>query len=250
MFVEEQARTRFLHHTACPSCGSSDANAVYSDGSTYCFSCTTYVGPERPPWGGQEVQEQPTKLITVPEDISFDFPEHVVEWLSKYNLTVADMIKHRIYYSKYRDQVVFILPHAYKHGEIGMVQVRNFRQTMNKYFNLGDREDVMPIYKAHPIPGTLIIVEDILSALCVCKAGYDGMPVLGSSMSLRKVALIKKMGYERIRVWLDSNKAGAGVGLAARLAMICDDVRSVITDLDPKCYASEAIIQHVDRKPL
>jgi twinkle protein len=29
----------FLRHTACDSCGSSDANAVYSDGKTYCFSC-------------------------------------------------------------------------------------------------------------------------------------------------------------------------------------------------------------------
>jgi twinkle protein len=29
----------FSHHTACDNCGSSDANAVYDDGSTYCFSC-------------------------------------------------------------------------------------------------------------------------------------------------------------------------------------------------------------------
>ena len=29
----------FLYHTACPKCGSSDANAVYSDNHTYCFSC-------------------------------------------------------------------------------------------------------------------------------------------------------------------------------------------------------------------
>ena len=31
--------TTFIKHTSCESCGSSDANAVYSDGSTYCFSC-------------------------------------------------------------------------------------------------------------------------------------------------------------------------------------------------------------------
>ena len=29
----------FLHHTNCDHCGSSDANAVYDDGSTYCFAC-------------------------------------------------------------------------------------------------------------------------------------------------------------------------------------------------------------------
>ena len=26
--------------TSCPKCGSSDANHVYPDGGTYCFSCS------------------------------------------------------------------------------------------------------------------------------------------------------------------------------------------------------------------
>ena len=30
-------------HEACPSCGSSDANARYSDGHLYCYSCETYI---------------------------------------------------------------------------------------------------------------------------------------------------------------------------------------------------------------
>ncbi len=40
--------TSFIKHTSCESCGSSDANAVYSDGSAYCFSCrkNTAVGTE------------------------------------------------------------------------------------------------------------------------------------------------------------------------------------------------------------
>ena len=29
----------FSHHESCDACGSSDANAVYDDGSTYCFNC-------------------------------------------------------------------------------------------------------------------------------------------------------------------------------------------------------------------
>lgn len=31
----------FLYKTACEKCGSSDANAIYSDGGSYCFSCST-----------------------------------------------------------------------------------------------------------------------------------------------------------------------------------------------------------------
>lgn len=34
---------RYIRHTACNQCGSSDANAVYEDGSAYCWSCKWYT---------------------------------------------------------------------------------------------------------------------------------------------------------------------------------------------------------------
>jgi len=37
-------KSNFLHHEACESCGSSDGKAVYSDGSTHCFVCSTHSG--------------------------------------------------------------------------------------------------------------------------------------------------------------------------------------------------------------
>lgn len=33
---------KFLYHSPCEKCGSSDAKAVYSTGTAYCFSCETY----------------------------------------------------------------------------------------------------------------------------------------------------------------------------------------------------------------
>ena len=33
----------FVKHTSCEDCGSSDANAVYEDGSAHCFSCGAYT---------------------------------------------------------------------------------------------------------------------------------------------------------------------------------------------------------------
>ena len=35
--------SEFIRHEPCGACGSSDANSVYSDGHTYCFSCHTYT---------------------------------------------------------------------------------------------------------------------------------------------------------------------------------------------------------------
>ena len=34
-----ETTSEFIKHIACEHCGSSDANALYSDGHTYCFSC-------------------------------------------------------------------------------------------------------------------------------------------------------------------------------------------------------------------
>lgn len=39
--------SEFLHHTACPKCGSSDALSVFSDGHTYCFACEEYTNSEK-----------------------------------------------------------------------------------------------------------------------------------------------------------------------------------------------------------
>jgi twinkle protein len=34
--------SKFIKHCACPSCGSSDGNAQYEDGTTFCFVCRQY----------------------------------------------------------------------------------------------------------------------------------------------------------------------------------------------------------------
>lgn len=43
--LQKQCESEFLRHEPCVNCGSSDANSLYSDGHSYCFSCTTYTHP-------------------------------------------------------------------------------------------------------------------------------------------------------------------------------------------------------------
>ncbi|WJY17654.1 AAA family ATPase [Alteriqipengyuania flavescens] len=40
--MSDESDSEFLHHTSCEACGSSDGNAVYSDGHTYCHVCQAY----------------------------------------------------------------------------------------------------------------------------------------------------------------------------------------------------------------
>ena len=45
---EEQNENTFVMHTGCDECGSKDNNALYSDGSTWCFGCQKYKpGPKK-----------------------------------------------------------------------------------------------------------------------------------------------------------------------------------------------------------
>lgn len=48
------SKAQFVGHTACERCGSSDANAQYTDGHTYCFSCRAHQR------GGNNIDLPPT----------------------------------------------------------------------------------------------------------------------------------------------------------------------------------------------
>jgi twinkle protein len=48
---DHQTDSEFVAHVPCGSCGSSDANSLYTDGHTYCFACRAYGrgdGSQRP----------------------------------------------------------------------------------------------------------------------------------------------------------------------------------------------------------
>lgn len=41
--MQTRSQAKFLRHESCDACGSSDAKAIYSDGSSYCFACQTAI---------------------------------------------------------------------------------------------------------------------------------------------------------------------------------------------------------------
>jgi len=60
----------YLHKSSCENCGSSDANAHYSDGNTHCFSCGTTVKAETETDSmGQLMKEFNPSFIEYPNSI-------------------------------------------------------------------------------------------------------------------------------------------------------------------------------------
>ena len=43
MKKEQHNNSKFIRHEPCPNCGSRDANGVYDDGHSYCYSCESYT---------------------------------------------------------------------------------------------------------------------------------------------------------------------------------------------------------------
>ena len=53
---QQHEDSEFIAHSACDNCGSSDANAIYNDGHTHCFSCDTTIQPNSEGFTQPEVQ--------------------------------------------------------------------------------------------------------------------------------------------------------------------------------------------------
>ena len=43
----DKMNNKVIKQGPCNNCNSSDANTLYEDGHSYCFSCNTYTPPER-----------------------------------------------------------------------------------------------------------------------------------------------------------------------------------------------------------
>ena len=95
--------SEYLYKTSCPSCGSSDANAVYSDGHHYCFSCTTYTHGEDTDQGAKPMNPQ---LIPFGES----------QALPKRGLTAETCRKYRYSLGEYHGQPVQIATYCDKAG--------------------------------------------------------------------------------------------------------------------------------------
>ena len=237
-------------HTSCNLCGSSDARFVYPDGGSFCFSCWSPGGKRISPYVRQNEGTGSTNL-SLPDDCSFDYPEHVLSWTSKYHITVEELISHDVYYSKQRDQLIFTWEAA--SGEVCLWQARNFSKTAKaKCYTKGKPDAFVPIYTHRTLGHTygspqrlLVIVEDPISAI-KCSRFTCAMPVLGSDLSKDKIKHIARhlegfLGCSEVVVWLDGNMFHKAQRIAQRFKMLGVEARAVYTQLDPKEYTNDEI---------
>lgn len=225
----------FLHHEPCPNCGSRDNLARYSDGSAYCFGCRYVESPSL-----QALAQTVRKDVGERDYETFEwtkqFGPDVINWLSKYEITVPEALKHGFFYHPRRNQLIF----PWYDDTLNVVgfQARNFSpDSKRKYFTQGDIANLLPIYYHSPTGPTrsLILVEDVISAVKISRY-KDAMPCLSSSVPLSKLSRLAGL-YRSFTIWLDGNMFANATRMANQLQAMGCQTSVILTPKDPKEYS-------------
>lgn len=226
----------FIQHTACPKCGSKDNLGEYSD-HWYCFGCRYYKLKH-------DLQSVRERLVdVVPKDdgdisltVSDALPKQAMQWLLSYGITGADVSEHSWGWVEDRSLLVLVNTPTYW-------QARNFGPGV-KYLSKGNK----PLL-SYGNGGTIVCVEDVLSAVKISKANEQVtvIPLLGSSVSPELEQTLFKQAKEVI-LWLDRDKATSAVKQARN--MLAKGIRCsvLVTELDPKEYSVKEINEWLSNK--
>lgn len=197
----------FLYKTSCEQCGSSDANAVYTDGHTYCFSCSHRT----PPDGSKE--------LTTSNTSSKSFKPLTGEFMPLNSRNIhQDTCEHMGYFwSEYAKE---------KGGTPEPVQVANIRNARGEFVGqkvrfkdkdfrgIGRPQDGLFGMHKFKTGLRLVITEGEIDALSVSQFGQNQYPVVsiptGSKGAAKTIAnhLAWLEGFKEIILFFDNDEAG------------------------------------------
>ena len=200
--------TTFIKHTSCEPCGSSDANAVYSDGSTYCFSCrkSTASGTENTEVEFNVVQTQLTL------DEIGQLPVDSIRGISKQVLYNAGV---KIEYDENRN----IVSHFYPITVNKKIKAYKKRIVATKDFRSIGKAEVPELFNQvnSGKRKNLVITEgevdclSILEMLTKAKAQFDVVSIVNGAQSARRniasnLDFVNK--YEKVFIAFDNDEHG------------------------------------------
>jgi len=231
-----------MKHLPCPVCPSHDAYTVYADGSGHCFSCgyhlfiSPYVKMKR---ALRSTATPEAKDVLLPKDTCLLKAKNqdAWAWLKRYELTDAEIDENNMCWSE-NEQLLIFPVHGKNLRDLLMWQGRYFGWKKNhpKYITRGLRNDVLHIVGKQHGGDTLVLTEDLVSAI-KCSRVAPAMPLWGSHIDALMATRLAPL-YGHFKLWLDYDKSQASVNFAIKLGSMMK-IKPVITVLDPKEYSYE-----------
>lgn len=229
---------RFLYHAPCEVCGSSDAKAIYSNGTAYCFSCGHYY----PHVDGIEGVNRPRKRRRT-ERVEGLLTNLEFRALKARKINEETCRKYGYGYAKYRGQTVQVAPYRYK----GTLVAQHLR-TPNKEFSwLGDAHH-LELFGQHLWRNggkRVVVTEGEIDALTVAQAFNLKWPVVSvpngaqSAKKYIKQNLEWLESYEEIVLGFDSDDQGRKA--AEECAMILTPGKVKVVNWEPYKDANEML---------
>ena len=202
--------SEFVGHLPCDQCGSSDGNALYSDGHTYCFVCYNHE-PDGEAASGTAVQA-PKK--TIQEGLL----KGSYQSLPSRGLSERDCRKYDYFTSTFKGQPVQVANYRDSTGEVVAQKVR-FKD--KKFAILGDKSK-MGLYGAHMWSSDkiLVICEGEIDTISASKVRNHRWATVGipngasSAVKAIKANWDYVNRFETVVLCFDQDDAGRKAALA------------------------------------
>lgn len=232
-----------IRHERCPECAklgrdnTHDNLAVYSDGHSWCYSChySTYPsGIERfkGTIANTVLEKEP---LTLPVDCDINYPSRALKWIEQYELTRVDLLNNNVMWSESMQRLIFPV---YADGWLLAWQGRYFGTQSSavakiaKWYGKGNLKGTLHILGK----GTsLVLVEDVVSAMKVAKCGVRAMPLFGCVVGDRfKWLKTVLQPSDRCLIWLDPDKHTESIKEAKLGVLYGLNCSPVFSEVDPK----------------
>lgn len=165
-----KAESTFVRHMPCERCGSSDGNALYSDGHTYCFVCQTYVkadGKVRNEGGSEVSRDRANGLIQNVTPVELRKRKISLETCKKYGYGVT----------QYKGRTVQVAPY-YMNGRLVAQHLRNSDKQFVWVGNFSKKMDLFGQHLWGNGGQRIVITEGEIDCLSVAQAFNLRWPVV------------------------------------------------------------------------
>ena len=224
----------FVSHGPCDVCGSSDANAEYTDTSTYCFSCLSYGH------GDGEIKHTPSATKSKIPLLQGDYLE-----LRSRQITEKTCRKFGYLVSKHPTTGQIVQAATYK--DLQGRDVAQKVRTADKKFSVVGDSDQMGLFGAHLWNGgkKIVVCEGEIDAMSVAQVQnlkYASVSVPHGCQSAKK-HLLKNMDYlnqyDEIILMFDQDEAGQSAAQACAEVLPVGKVRIAVL---PRKDANECLV--------
>lgn len=211
----------FVMHTSCDACGSSDANGVFDDGHTFCFSCNTYIEGEKS--GGPANDNRPEPIQDKGEAKQQSLLKGQAKAIPARGITEAIAKKFGYLIGTHNGEPVHIATYRDVHGKPISQKVRTKDK---RFFTVGNHKEAA-IFGSHLWSSgkMLVLCEGELDSLAASVINGGRFPVASISHgAAAAVQCVKRNwdwinGFQSIVIAFDMDEVGQKAALAVAEAL-------------------------------